>query len=603
MTFSAVFVLVVLAIMLVYIALDKMRPGLTLFSVVVIFMAFGVITPSEALSGFSNKGMITVALLFLVSEGVRQSGGLNTVMSQILPKRKSSIPMILLRLLPSTAAVSAFMNNTAVVIIFAPIIKKWADKVNIPATKFLIPISYATILGGMCTLIGTTTNLVVDGMMIEAGYAGFSMFELGKVGIFIALVSITYLTIFSNALLPGERLLKRDMSTAETREYFYDVLVPEGSSLIGTNVRREKFRDLEMMDVTAVKRGGDIIVTNGRTIEIVEGDILVLAGKSDSLEYILNCNTIRMTCLTKEAVAAFAKEAVKQVEVVVAPRFPGCGRNLKEFDFFRHYGAVVMAIHRNGERITVDLDSHIIKEGDTFVLIADNNFVELWGDSSGFYMISEIDDFKLPENRRRRYFAIFLLLFMIVGATVGKKIDMPAGIKLDMFFFASVTMVIMACSKLFPSKRYTKYISWDILIAISSAFAISKAMMNSGIADSIAGAIIEVSRSFGAYGALFAILVITMIATEIITNNAAAALSFPISIAVAQRLGVSPYPFFVAICVAASASFSTPIGYQTNLIVQGIGGYKFKDYLRIGIPLNIITIIISLLVIPLIWKF
>ncbi|MEG1935475.1 MAG: SLC13 family permease, partial [Rikenellaceae bacterium] len=430
-----------------------------------------------------------------------------------------------------------------------------------------------------------------------------SMFEIGKVGVIIAVVEIAYLIIFANKLLPGDRILKKDLGKGSTKEYYYDVVVPEGSKLIGTKVRRNKFMDLPMMEVRSIKRNDEFIITEGRTIDIEQGDILVLAGKSDSVEYLLNSENIELVCLSTGEAKQFAKKAVKQIEVVVAPRFPGMGRTLKDFDFFKHYGAVVMAVHRNGERVTVDLDSHIIGDGDTFVLIADNDFSQLWGQSSGFYMISEIDDFKLPENKRRRWFAIGLLLFMIVGATFGEHIPSSDGKVYDMFFFSAITMVVMAWTKLFPAKKYTKYVSWDVLIAIAAAFAISKAMMNSGIADSIASVIIEVSKNYGAYGALFSVLVITMLFTEIITNNAAAALCFPISIAVAERLGVSPYPFFIAICVAASASFSTPIGYQTNLIVQGIGGYKFKDYLRIGIPMNIITLIISLFVIPLFWKF
>ncbi|MEG1634186.1 MAG: SLC13 family permease [Rikenellaceae bacterium] len=603
MSFSAVFVLIVIVFMLFILAFDKMRPGLTLLSVVILFLVAGIISSHEAIAGFSNKGMITVAILFLVSEGIRQSGGLNYFINKILPTRKTTIPLTLTRMLPSIAFISAFLNNTAVVIIFAPIIKKWADKMNLPATKFLIPLSYATILGGICTLIGTSTNLVVHGMMIDAGYKGLSMFEIGKVGVIIAVVEIAYLIIFANKLLPGDRILKKDLGKGSTKEYYYDVVVPEGSKLIGTKVRRNKFMDLPMMEVRSIKRNDEFIITEGRTIDIEQGDILVLAGKSDSVEYLLNSENIELVCLSTGEAKQFAKKAVKQIEVVVAPRFPGMGRTLKDFDFFKHYGAVVMAVHRNGERVTVDLDSHIIGDGDTFVLIADNDFSQLWGQSSGFYMISEIDDFKLPENKRRRWFAIGLLLFMIVGATFGEHIPSSDGKVYDMFFFSAITMVVMAWTKLFPAKKYTKYVSWDVLIAIAAAFAISKAMMNSGIADSIASVIIEVSKNYGAYGALFSVLVITMLFTEIITNNAAAALCFPISIAVAERLGVSPYPFFIAICVAASASFSTPIGYQTNLIVQGIGGYKFKDYLRIGIPMNIITLIISLFVIPLFWKF
>ena len=604
MSFEAIFVLIILFGMLVSLALDRMRPGMTLLTVMILLLAGGVLTPSEALAGFSNKGMITIAILFLVSEGVRQSGGLNYLVKNILPSRRRTIPHILAKMLPSVAAISAFLNNTAVVIIFAPIIKKWADKMNLPATKFLIPLSYATILGGSCTLIGTSTNLVVHGMMIDAGYEGFSMFELGQVGGVITVVGILYLIIASNYLLPGNRIRKRDIELGGgIKEYLYDVVITKGSKRIGAEIENGKVAFLPLMKVKRVKRGEEYISVTQQNIVIEECDVLLIEGRYDSAEAILNCDGVKLSCLNNDEMRKFAKKDAGQIEVVIAPRFQGINRTLGDFDVFRHYGAVVMSIHRNGEQVRRDLESHIIKEGDTFVLIADKHFYELWGESSAFYMISEMKDFKMPAKSLRKWSAVGLLVFMVAGATFGKYIPGDGTIQYDMFFFSAITMVIMAWSHMFPPKKYTKYISWDVLIAIACAFAISKAMLNSGISDIFASYIIDISRSYGAHGALCAMLLLAMFCTEVITNNAAAALCFPIAISVSTKLGVDPTPFFVAICIAASASFSTPIGYQTNLIVQGIGGYKFKDYIRIGLPMNIITLIISMILIPLIWKF
>ena len=209
-------------------------------------------------------------------------------------------------------------------------------------------------------------------------------------------------------------------------------------------------------------------------------------------------------------------------------------------------------------------------------------------------------------GKGKRWFALALLILMIVGATVGElpvvKEAFPE-IKLDMFFFVSITTIIMAWTKIFPARKYTKYISWDILITIACAFAISKAMVNSGVADAVAHFIIGMSHHYGPHVLLAAVFIITNLFTELITNNAAAALAFPLALSISSQMGVSPMPFFVVICMAASASFSTPIGYQTNLIVQGIGNYKFTDFVRIGLPLNIITFLISIFLIPLIWPF
>lgn len=518
MTFEIVFVLLSLLGMVIALVLDKMRPGMVLFSVVVLFLCVGILTPKEMLEGFSNKGMITVAMLFLVSEGVRQSGALGEVIKKLLPEGKTTVFKAQFRMLPSIAFISAFLNNTPVVVIFAPIIKRWAHSVHLPATKFLIPLSYVTILGGICTLIGTSTNLVVHGMILEAGYEGFTMFELGKVGIFIAIAGIIYIFLFSKKLLPDARP---------------DTAVPDE--------------------------------------EVEEG------------------------------------ERLHRVEAVLGSRFPGINKTLGEFNFQRHYGAEVKEIKtRNGQRFVNNLDEVVLREGDTLVVMADDTFVPTWGESSVFVMLANGKDTEPVPGKKKRWFALILLILMILGATVGElpvTKEMFPNIKLDMFFFVSVTTIIMAWTKIFPARKYTKYISWDILITIACAFAISKAMVNSGVADGVAGYIIGLSNDYGPHVLLAILFIITNLFTELITNNASAALAFPLALALSQQLGVDPTPFFVVICMAASASFSTPIGYQTNLIVQGIGNYKFTDFVRIGLPLNIITFLISVFLIPLIWPF
>ncbi len=517
MTFNIAVVLIMLVFMLAALVADKMRPGMILFTVLVVFLCVGIITPKEMLEGFSNKGMITVALLFLVSEGVRQSGALTQFIKKILPQKETTVFKAQLRILPSIAFISAFLNNTPVVVIFAPIIKRWAKAVHLPATKFLIPLSYVTILGGICTLIGTSTNLVVHGMLIDAGYEGLSMFELSKIGIPITIAGILYLFLFSKRLLPDER-------------------------------EDKKFEDEES-----------------------EHD-----------------------------------ETLHPVEVILGSRFPGINKTLKRFDFKRHYGAEVKEIKRNGQPLKGDINNVHLAEGDTLVIMADDSFISTWGDSSVFMLIANGKDYSDSQNKKRRGFVLILLLFMIIGATVGElpliKQLFPA-VKLDMFFFAAVTTIIMAWTKVFPPLKYTKYISWDILITIACAFGISKAMTNSGLADAIASLIIDVSHSYGPYVLLAMLYIITNIFTELITNNAAAALSFPLALSLSNQLGVDPMPFIIVVCIAASSAFSTPIGYQTNLIVQGIGNYKFMDFVRVGLPMNLLAFIISTLLIPLIWPF
>ena len=520
MSFEIIFVLLGLIGMLVALIMDKMRPGIVLLSLVVLFMVAGIITPKQMVAGFSNRGMITVALLFLVSEGIRQSGALTTVVKKLLPEKGTSVTKAQLRILPIVSAFSAFLNNTPVVVIFAPILKNWSKKVGLSCTKFLIPLSYATILGGLCTLIGTSTNLVVHGMMIDKGMDGLKMFDLAYIGIPITLAGLAFIILTSKKLLPAER--------------------------------PDNFEEEETEDAAE---------DTGRHV----------------------------------------------VEVVLASRFPGLKRKLKTFDFKRRYGAEVKEIRQNGQVITENLGEVRLQEGDTLVLLADDAFTKTWGDSSVFLMITNGQE--IPSNPVpvwKKWTALALLLVMIVGATIGElpyfQEQFPK-VKMDMFFFASVTAVVMAWLKMFPPKKYTKYISWDILITIACAFAISAAMEESGLAALIADFIKGVSGSLGAWGALALLYLVTLIITELITNNAAAALAFPLALETAAKFGVDPMPFFIAICIAASAGFATPIGYQTNLIVQGAGNYKFTDFVKVGLPMDLIVMIISVGLIPLIWPF
>lgn len=524
MGFAALFVLIVVGCLLLALIRELLRPGLILLSGAVLFLCAGILTPAELLEGFSNKGMMTVAFLFLISEGVRQSGLLEKALHYILPANHATVGKVQWRMMPLVSFISAFLNNTPVVVIFAPMIKRWAEQVKLPATQLLLPLSFATIFGGMCTLIGTSTNLVVHGMSLDAarlhpesGIRGLSMFELGQVGIVIAFVGILYILLVSRYLLPMRREQPSDWVSDEADTRYF------------------------------------------------------------------------------------------RVEVMLGARFPAIGKAVRNFDFKQKYGATLLELKRGGVRyIMHDLRKERFHEGDILVLLADDHFLTNWADSSFFLMVSDQKQGEPRMGKTKRWMTVVLLALMILGATFG---EMPAvrerfpGIKLDMFFFAAVTVVIMAWSNMFPARKYTKFISWDILVTIGSAFAISKAMQNSGMADAIASWAAGLSDLYGPYVLLGVIYVLTAVFTELMTNNAAAALAFPISFSMAEHLGVNPMPFVVAICVAASASFCTPIGYQTNLIVQGVGGYRFSDFFKVGFPLSLIVFAISMWLIPVFWPF
>ena len=601
MTFEGYFVIAVIILMIIALINDWMRPGLLLFSALVVLMAAGIVNTNESLAGFSNKGMLTVAVLFLVSEGVRQTGALNIVARTFLPKRRGKMPVTLAKILIPVSFISAFLNNTPVVIIFAPMVRAWAEKMNLSPQKFLIPLSYATILGGICTLIGTSTNLVVHGLMLENGFDGLYMFELGKVGIWIALAGFIYLSFIGHRLLPGKKN-KNKRDVLDYKEYFLDATLPPNSPLAGEEINNGRTHQLKDTIIHSIEREEEIIETRKGKFTLQQNDKLVIAVKSEVLE-----NLVPQRKLEFKALKGFGKfyksTDIKQIEAVIAPRFPGINKTVEDFDFLNHYQAEVLAVYRNGETISTNVGSFRMKAGDSLVLLTNENFIKNWGESTGFYLTSFIGEIPPPRYKGQRLLALLLVLLMILGATFGRYLPEVGGNKLDMFYFAAVVAVLMAWINVLPNRKYTKAISWDILITIACAFGLSKALQNSGAADGIATTAINFSKSFGPIGVLITIYLITNIFTEIITNNAAAALIFPIAYSAATQMGVDPKPFFIAICIAASASFSSPIGYQTNLLVQGLGNYKFGDYVKVGLPLNLIAFIISVILIPMIWPF
>lgn len=595
-----IFTLIIIGLMVFALAKEMLSPGLLLFTVLVIFTAAGIITTNEALAGFSNKGMITVAILFVISSAVEQTGLLSRFASANLPKKKGCYPKMALRVLAPVSFLSAFLNNTPVVIMFMPVIKKWTEKIGIAPSKFLIPLSYAAIFGGICTLIGTSTNLVVHGLMLDAGFDGLGMFELAKVGIPVAAVGYLYLVFIGHRLLPDNKNAIHRISENE-KEYLTEFVITSEYRFSGRSIREAGLRSLEGVFLTAIVRDELTIETVNDDEQIFAGDHLLFTGNTDRIDDLRAIKGL-VSIAEDEFRADFGKIKQHLVEVVVSPSFPGLGKTVLEYNFRSTYRAVIVAVHRNGERINSKIGDITLKPGDALVLLTTKNFVNRWKNNQDFFLVSDIRELEQKKSKPGSWVTIGLVVLMVIGATAGRFLPVTK-VKLDMFFFAAVVFVVLAWMKRIDAAGYTSKVSWDILITIACAFGISRALVNSGTADFLAGHLISAFSCFGPAGVLAGVYLITTVFTEIITNNAAAALMFPISLAAAQRMGLNPEPFFIAICIAASASFSTPIGYQTNLIVKGAGGYRFKDYLRVGLPLNVLAMITSVLVIPLFWEF
>jgi len=600
MNTDIVIAIIVIIYILVAFILGWLRPGLILFSAAVIFLATGVISAEEMIRGFSNTGVITIAVLFLINEGIKHSGLITRLAKAYLPRKKSKMPFLLPRIMVPVSVMSAFLNNLPVVVNVAPILIKWAAMMQVSHKKFLIPLSYAAIFGGMCTLIGTSSNLVVHGLMLENGYQGLHLFELAKIGLIVAAFGFIYMALLGNWLLPGERILVRKKKT-EIKDYYYNVLLTNDSNLINHEVTHHTIDGLNGLYVESIERNNKIIRPGQGKIKLEAGDELLLTGASDRLNYILNHRDISLKG-TDDMQNASA-EKLKKYEVVLSPRFSGLGMTLADFDFYAHFNAVVLAIHRNGERITANRNKLELKVGDNLVILATEQFEKIWSNRNMFYLVSFVQDMPSKKTRSKRWKALLILAAMIVGILINEMVSYGFGIRLNIVVVVGIAAMLMVWLKVLPWQNYTKSVSWDLLILIASAFAVSNAITNTGIANALAREFISTVYSLGPLGALAILYIFTSILSEIITNNAAVAIAFPVAIVAGDMLQVDPKPFFIAIAIAGAASFMTARGYRSNLIIKGIGHYSKGDFFRVGFPLQLLTFLLSIWLIPWIWNF
>jgi len=597
---QALFTLIVVGVMMILLVREAAGSDTLLLGALMVLMLGGVVTPREALAGFSNTGVAVIAGLFIISAAIQHSGALYAVSQgffRTVPRQHLS-PVLFRMMLPVTV-LSAFVANTPILMIFVPIIKKWSENIRISGSKLFIPLSYAAILGGLCTLIGTSTNLVVHGLMIANGYRGLKMFELAWIGVPCAIVGIAYVVFWGHRFLPDRKDVSALVSENK-KEYVVEMRVIASSPLIGKTVREAGLRNLRGLFLIDIERRGECLGPISSK-EILEAeDRLMFAGLTGAV-----VDLQEIPGLVPAAEGLFEKDfatlKTHLVEAVISATSPILGQTVKDANFRERYGAGVVAVHRNGERIVSKIGSIGLRVGDTLLLFASDNFLVRWKDSQDFYLVSSLKTM-LPKTHKRAPLVLALTALMVLFILLGPEgANLVKGISiLHCVFAAAFLMVLTRCIEIPTAK---KSIRWDILVTIAASFGISQALTNSGASDMIAGWVVAQASGWGPHGVLLAIYLLTMLVTEVITNNAAAAMAFPIAMSTAKQLGVDPMPFFITIALAASAGFATPIGYQTNLIVQAAGSYRFKDYLKIGIPLDLICCAIAVTLIPLVWKF
>jgi di/tricarboxylate transporter len=587
MPFDAWLTVIVTLVCLGTLAFTRLGADITLMAGLTVLLLFKVITPQAAFSGFANEGVLSIAVLYVVAAGLRDTGAINTLIG-LLFGRPRSVHSAQLRMMLPVTFMSAFLNNTPIVATFLPAVSDWAKRQRISISKLMIPLSYAAIFGGSCTLIGTSTNLVVDGLLkSQAHAAGFGFFELAWIGIPCAVAGILYVLIASHWLLPERRPVMAQLDNP--REYTVEMLVESGSPLVGQTILAAGLRQLPGLFLVEIERDGEVIPAVGPDERLTGGDRLVFAGITDS---VVDLQRVKgLTTATNQALNLTApRTARSQNEAVIAVYSPVCGKTIRDGRFRSRYNAVIIAVARNGQRLPGKIGDIELEPGDTLLLETETEFMEQHANSRDFLLLRPIESAAIPRHEKS-WLAWAILLALIVTVSTGVLQLLPAALA------AAGLMLVTRCCSLSSARRS---IELEVLIAIAAAFGIGSALNTSGAAAAFAHALLAAAGD-NPWLLLGLIYLITMILTEMVTNNAAAVIVFPLAYATTQTLGLHFMPFAVAIAMAASASFATPIGYQTNLMVYGPGGYRFSDYLRFGLPLNLLMLTISVSLIPHVW--
>lgn len=576
----------------------NLAPPDFMFVAATAFLALvGIITPEEAFAGFSNAGMLTVALLFVVAAGLRETGVLDYIGYHVLGGARTRNG-VLARLSGVVLPMSAFLNNTPVVAMFMPMVVEWCRRHEVSPSKLLIPLSYLTILGGTCTLIGTSTNLVVHGLMLEAGMPGLGLFEIGLVGLPYALIGVAYLFLFGHRLLPERKELLEQLGESR-REYLVEMLVQTGCRLAGKTVEQAGLRRLPGLFLIEIDRDGTIIGPVGPDDKIEANDRLVFTGVVNSIIELEKIPGLVPAADPSYEVAPRQQRKRRLCEAVISESSPLIGKTIRDADFRALYGAAVVAVHRGGKRVRMKLGDVRLRTGDTLLLQVRPHFLRAYRNDPAFYLLSDVEEWR-PLRRDRAWIAGIIFAGLIALMTMGENFGVPIVVAGAL---AAVLMVLFGC---ISSGEARQSIEWQVLITIAAAFGVGKAIEKSGLAERGVQFLFDGIGDAGAWGPYIALAVVYLagsFVTEIITNNAAAILLFPFCLKTADLYGVDPHPFLLALVLSASASFMTPIGYQTNMMVYGPGGYRFSDFLRIGAPLNVMLWMVAVLLIPVFWPF
>lgn len=622
MTVDIAITLVTLLMLVAALVSNRVGTDTAMLGALTLLMATGVIAPSSAIAGFADPAVLTIGALFIVATGLTETGAMGFVATRILGRPKT-LAGAQLRLMTPVTLMSAFMNNTPVVALYMPIVHEWSKRLRISPSRLFMPLSFAAILGGACTLIGTSTNLAVMQLYVryfdanEAALSdnfGISMpstatqfWMIAVIGVPAVLVGIPFIAFGSRWLLPERVPIDQDVEGE--RQYTMEMLVPAKSPLAGKTVEQADLRRLPGIYLVEIERDGVSIPAVGPDQVLEENDRLIFAGVVGSVVDLLKGRGLTPATNQIHKIQADRRDR-SVVEAVVSVASPLVRKTVRESRFRTRYNAAIIAVHRGGQRIKERIGDIRLQPGDTLLLLTHRGFVPTFRNSPDFFLVSDVSD-NVEVRHERAWVALGImgLLVALLTLPTGRlfgAINEMAGMSLPETGLPPVVAAFLAAALMVYTRCCTgtaarSAINWQILLVIAGAIGIGRAMSETGTASLIAHTVFAPVESLGPHAMVFAVFMITSVFAQLITNKGAAVLMFPIVMAIAHDSGMNPEPLVLTLMASAACSFMTPVGFVTNLMVLGPGGYRFTDYVRLGLPLTLMIALIASVVAPLVF--
>ncbi len=592
MNFEILFVFGVLLLAVYLFISEKLRVDLVALITMALLLLSGILSPLEGLSGFSNSATVTVAGMFVLSAGLFKTGAVDVLGGIVTRIFKTNFWVAMIVVMALVGVLSAFMNNTPVIAIFLPILLGVAKETNISPSKILMPISFASMFGGVCTLIGTSTNILVSSIAEKNGLPAFTMFEFAPLGLILFVVGTAYMLLVGIRLIP-ERRGDGDLTEAfDLGEYLTEIVITPAAASVGSRLKDAPLiHELDIV-VLEILRDGERIHQPGPNVLLRANDILLVRCNVDEIRSMQGRQGVILKPQAKWGDESLTSEDYLLIEAVVSPNSALLGNTLKQSDFRNTYGATVLALRQRGRLLREKLSESVLNAGDLLLIEIHRDRLNTFRRTGDFIVTSE----KVTVEFRRD--KLLVALAIVVGVVLTASLNIA-----PIVVGAVVGAILLILFRCITIDEAYHAIDWKIIFLLAGVLSLGVALETTGAADMISSRIVSTVGTLGLMALLSAFYLLTSISTEMMSNNASAALLAPIAIATAVGLGVNPQPFLVAVTFAASASFMTPVGYQTNAMIYGPGKYKFIDFVKVGSPLNIIFWLLATFLIPVFWPF